>query len=1062
MQEWGRSHISTTLPVVSSIVLSLLAALAPASGQITPDATLGTERSVVTPNVTIRGIPSDRIDGGALKGANLFHSFGEFNILEGRGAYFTNPAGIENIFSRVTGTNPSTLLGRLGVLGNASLFLINPNGIIFGPNARLDVRGSFFASTASAFNFANGTLFSATNPSPPPLLTINVPIGLQYGGNAGSIQVQQSRLQVPDGKTLALVGGNVSLNGAGVEALGGRVELAGVGDASTIGMSVNGSELRLIFPDSVARADVSLTNDAFVEVLAGGGGSIAVHARNFDLLAGSSLLAGIAPRLGSPNAKAGDIEINATGEVRIDGNSGIVNQVFRGGEGNGGNVNITARSLKVTNGVQLGTGTDGKGDAGHVNINVGDTVSLDNTSGFLSLVAAGATGKGGTINLATGALSVTNGGFLNAFTFGNGDAGSITINARDTVSFDGEDNSGIGSRSASAVGATGVGKSGSVNITTGSLFVTNGAQLTASTRGQGDAGSVTINARDRVFFDGANSNGVSSGAFSQVLERAVGNGGNVNITAGLLKITNGAELGVSTGGRGNAGSVNILVRDHVSFDGVGSNGRSSGIGSTVGAKGIGNGGNINITASSLSVTNGALLSAETRGQGSAGNVNIRVGDRVSFDGVGSQGQPSAAVSFVQSTGVGNGGNITITTGSLAVTNSAQVIASTAGQGNAGNVTIDARDRVSFDGVSNDGFPSAAFINVEQGAVGNGGDLNITTGSLAVTNGAQLIASTAGQGNAGNVTIDARDRVSFDGASTSLFSDVEQGAIGNGGNINITTELLRVSNGAELLASSAGNGAAGNIAVVADSIRLDNHASLNADTIGGQGNINLHSVDLVLRHGSNITTNARGQEKIGGNITINTGVLVALENSDIAADSADFRGGNVNVTPQRIFGTAFRPTRTPNSDITASGKDSSLNGNVQINLVGIDPSQGLTNLPTEIADASNQITQNCPAAGGQIAENQFIVTGRGGLPDSPREMLSPDAVWTDWRTTTPQLAETHPSSVPATVPNLTTTVPLVEATGWAINHKGEVILTANNSTTSQPQHPWMNPAVCTTR
>ena len=1059
MQEWGRSHISTTLPVVSSIVLSLLAALAPASGQITPDATLGTERSVVTPNVTIRGIPSDRIDGGALKGANLFHSFGEFNILPGRAAYFTNPVGIENIFSRVTGTNPSTLLGRIGVLGNANLFLINPNGIIFGPNARLDVRGSFFASTASAFNFANGALFSATNPSPPPLLTINVPIGLQYGGNAGSIQVQESRLQVPNGKTLALVGGNVSLDGAGIRALGGRVELAGVGDTSTIGMSVNGSELRLVFPDSVVRADVSLTNDAFVEVLAGGGGSIAVHARNFDLLAGGSLLAGIEQSLGSPNAKAGDIEINATGDIRIDENSGIVNQVFRGGVGKGGNVNITARSLSATNGAQLGTGTAGKGDAGHVNINVGDTVSLDNTSGFLSLVASGATGKGGTINLTTGTLSVTKGGFLNAFTFGNGDAGNIIINARDTVSFDGEDDSGIGSRSASTVGATGVGKSGSVNITTGSLFVTNGAQLTASTRGQGDAGSVTINARDRVFFDGANSNGVSSGAFSQVLERAVGNGGNVNITAGSLRISNGAELGVNTGGRGNAGSVNILVRDHVSFDGVGSNERSSGVGSTVGAKGVGNGGNINITANSLSVTNGALLSAETRGQGSAGNVNIRVGDRVSFDGVGSQGQPSAAVSLVQSTGVGNGGNINITTGSLAVTNSAQLIASTAGQGNAGNVTIYARDRVSFDGVINDGFPSAAFINVEQGAVGNGGELNITTGSLAVTNGAQLIASTAGQGNAGNVTIYARDRVFFDGASTSLFSDVEQGAIGNGGNINITTELLRVTNGAELLASSAGNGAAGNLTVFADSIRLDNQASLNADTIGGQGNINLHSVDLVLRHGSNITTNARGQGKIGGNITINTGVLVALENSDIAADSADFRGGNVNVTAQRIFGTAFRPTRTPNSDITASGKDSSLNGNVQINLVGIDPSQGLTNLPTEVINASNQITQNCPTAGGQIAQNQFIVTGRGGMPDNPSEILSPDAVWTDWRST-PQLGGTHPSSVPATVPNPATTVPPVEATGWLINNKGEVILTANNSTTSQPQHSWMNPAVCT--
>ncbi|WP_292864063.1 filamentous hemagglutinin N-terminal domain-containing protein [Nostoc sp. LPT] len=100
--------------------------------QIVPDNTLGAEASVVTPNVSIRGIPSDRIDGGATRGANLFHSFEKFNVGEGRGVYFANPAGIENILTRVTGNNPSNILGRLGVLGGANLFLLNPNGIVFG------------------------------------------------------------------------------------------------------------------------------------------------------------------------------------------------------------------------------------------------------------------------------------------------------------------------------------------------------------------------------------------------------------------------------------------------------------------------------------------------------------------------------------------------------------------------------------------------------------------------------------------------------------------------------------------------------------------------------------------------------------------------------------------------------------------------------------------------------------------------------------------------------------------------------------------------------------------
>jgi filamentous hemagglutinin family protein len=125
-----------------------------AQSRIAPDETLGYQNSRVTPNVEIKGTPSEQIDGGARRGGNLFHSFREFNVNEGRGAYFTNPAGVENIFSRVTGGNPSEILGKLGVIGgDANLFFINPNGIIFGANASLDVGGSFLATTADGIGF---------------------------------------------------------------------------------------------------------------------------------------------------------------------------------------------------------------------------------------------------------------------------------------------------------------------------------------------------------------------------------------------------------------------------------------------------------------------------------------------------------------------------------------------------------------------------------------------------------------------------------------------------------------------------------------------------------------------------------------------------------------------------------------------------------------------------------------------------------------------------------------------------------------------------------------------
>ncbi len=218
-QNW-RSLCFVTLPLA---ILGSLAWLNTARAQITPDHSLGAESSVVTPNVEIKGVPSDRIWGGATRGSNLFHSFQEFNVREGRGAYFSNPAGIENILSRVTGGNPSNILGTLGVLGDANLFFINPNGIVFGPNARLDVGGSFLGSTANSLIFNNGFEFSATKAQAPPLLTVNIPIGLRFRETAGDIQVQQSILQVQNGQTLALVGGNVSVEGGEsgfLEALG--------------------------------------------------------------------------------------------------------------------------------------------------------------------------------------------------------------------------------------------------------------------------------------------------------------------------------------------------------------------------------------------------------------------------------------------------------------------------------------------------------------------------------------------------------------------------------------------------------------------------------------------------------------------------------------------------------------------------------------------------------------------------------------------------------------------------------------------------------------------------
>jgi filamentous hemagglutinin family protein len=638
---------SLILSVIGTLVLCQLAPLNSTTAQIAPDPTLGAERSVVSPNVNINGTPSDQIDGGAIRGTNLFHSFQEFNIGAGRGAYFTNPAGIENILSRVTGSNPSNILGTLGVLGNANLFLINPRGIVFGPNARLDMGGSFVASTASAINFGDGTSFSTLDSSTPLLLTINMPTGLQFRENPGTIQVDKgAELSVSKGETLALVGGSVSLDGARLLAPGGRVELGGVASPATVELDMNALDLRLSFLSDGTRGDVSLANQSVVKVSAEGGGSIAINARNLSMARGSELQAGIDVGLGSAKSIAGDIEINAQGAINLDSSS-IANAVLTGAVGQGGEINITTESLSLTNGARLNSSTFGKGNAGNVNVNATGTVSLDGEgsdetfSGAFSTVQRSAKGNGGEINITTESLSLTNGARLNSSTFGQGDAGNVNVNARSTVSFDGEGSDGSRSGAFSNVQSPGRGNGGEVNITTDSLSVTNGARLGASTLGRGNAGDVNINAKSTVLFDGTRRDGASSGAFSRVDFEAKGNGGEVNITTGWLSVANGAELSSRSRGTGTAG-------------------------------------NINVTANSLRLDNQATLSAETvAGQG---NINLNSGDIVLRNG---------SNITTNATRLDPGGNITINTGVLVALEDSDISAN-AEESFGGRVTINAQ------------------------------------------------------------------------------------------------------------------------------------------------------------------------------------------------------------------------------------------------------------------------------------------------------------------------------------------------------------------------------------
>ncbi|MFB2922852.1 filamentous hemagglutinin N-terminal domain-containing protein [Aerosakkonema funiforme] len=933
--------------------------------QIAPDGTLST-------NVTTPDNLNFTINEGDRAGNNLFHSFREFSVPTGGEAFFNNAVDIQNIFSRVTGLSISNIDGLIRANGTANLFLINPNGIIFGPNARLNIGGSFLGSTASSIKFGDGVEFSATNSQAAPLLSINVPIGLQYGNNPGEIRVQGKGQELPrigtlesfdsslnplevlPGKSLTLVGGNVIIDGGIIQAPGGRVELGGIAGEGTVGINADGS---LSFPDEVTgetpvpQADVSIRNKAGINVLASGGGSIEINARNINILEKSLLSAGIGANLES-NRPAGDITLNATEAIGVN-SSRIENDVNQNAYGNSGNIEITAKSISVSGGAQLTASTVGKGDAGSVKITASDVVSFDAdgiSNSALSAVAPGAEGKGGGIEITAKSVSVTGGAGLNASTYGKGDAGSVKITASDFVSFDGK------SGALSNVQEGGEGKGGGIEISAKSVSVTGGAQLQAATLGKGDAGSVKITASDVVSFDG-----VSSAARSRVEAGGEGNGGGIEINAKSVSVTGGAFLTASTFGSGDAGSVKITASDIVSFDGV-ADGISGGAFSAVGQGGEGKGGGIEIRAKSVSVTGGAVLNASTYGSGDAGSVKITASDVVSFDGIA------------------------------------------------------------------DKFSSGAFSTVAKEGEGKGGGIEITTGSLTITNEAGLTATNAGNGSAGEIVVKADS-------------------------ILMENQALVISNT---------TGGSGNIRLDAPAITLRSSGIITNAT-GGEsgGNIQLGSQFLQLRDGSRIATDASGADVKGGNITINTDVLAALENSDISANSKNFFGGNVIINAQAIFGAQSRtteelqtllntkdPTLDPSnllsSDITATGADSFSSGSVAVNTPDVDPSAGLVALPDNVVNVTSLVVSVCRPSSKE--ENRLIVAGRGGLPPNPLEPISPNAIWIDLRTSSNselRSRRTEGQRVFRELPVANSQI--VEAQGWIVNAQGEVELIAQAPT-----------------
>ncbi|GAA6620135.1 filamentous hemagglutinin N-terminal domain-containing protein [Scytonema sp. NUACC26] len=943
--------------LLTSIGVSIFAdkALAQSTpSNIQADDTLGIESSQIIQN--FQGQPIEVITGGATRSINLFHSFKEFNVREGRGVYFFSPNdNIQNILTRVTGGNRSEILGVLGTFGNSvpNLFLINPNGIIFGESARLNVQGSFVATTANGVQFGQG-FFSATKPeAPSSLLTIN-PGALFFNqiNQTSSIQNNSGLLRVPNGKSLLLVGGNVSMDGGVALANGGRVELGGLVGVGAVGLNEDSKNLSLSFPENVERSNVFLSKGASVSVLSGGGGAIAINSKNLELREGSTLNAGIAGGLGSPDAKAGDIVINATNQVTFDGinqngiPSGIYNSVVNQGMGNTGNIRITTGNLSLTNGAILLSGLSGEGKTGDIIINALHNISLDGNTRIINTIAPTGTGSTGNISISARNLSLTNGGNINSSNLGGkGTSGNIAIDTSDVLFIDGGLQQ-IVSAIASSVLSPGVGNAGAIDINTKNLIINNGGGIDSLITGNGNAGDVTINARDSISLDGNNQflpSYISSNT------GGIGNSGNIKITTKNLSLTNGANIGSETFGRGSAGNISIIASERIFLDGKTTVNPDlvSAISSRVGKNAIGNGGILEISTGNLKLSNNGNISTNSSGVGNAGNVKIEGKEEVVLDS-------GRIDSSLLPTAQGQGGSIEISTGNLKLSNNGNISVSSSGKGNAGNVRIEAKNEV----VSDSGQIDSVLLPSAQG---QGGDISINAKKVSLFNNAFLEASSSTKGDAGNIQINSTEKIILNRSSINssiLFApelnflgegnagkiEIKSPQIfldnnasittnnvrkGNAGNISLeASDLFSVTNGSGISSSlgqpgTSAEGKVGTITISAKNVSFTNGAQLQAlfysNSRGESGTISIQATDSISFDGNSslLTAVAPGASANGSDIKLEANSISIANSSRLSASNlGKGNGGSIRITAKD---TVFVDSGSIDSGVGSTGE-----------------------------------------------------------------------------------------------------------------------------------------------
>lgn len=973
--------------LIGFLVFSVLTAATPGlRAEIATDGTLGPAITLAGPDYAVTA------DLGYSSGSTLFHSFQVFDLYSGESTVFSGPESVDTIISRVTGGRASFIDGSISSdIRPVNFYFLNPSGIMLGPDAALDISGAVHLSTADYLILNQKGRMDASLPDNS-LLTSAPVEAFGFLDEPAPISLEECRLNFQDHQIFSLIGGDISLKGALVGAPSGRMDLAALNTAGevrldTTGIALDNPENRgnlTLSEGSVLRgfsaSDSALCNaDIYIrggDILiqggenrsgifatvengtAGGGGRISIDADGLTLMDNAFINADT-----TAVSQGGSIAITAD-HILLDGQGHralIQADVGSDSQAQGGNIRIlTKNGLDILNGGGISTSTYGDGNAGNIEIRA-ESIRIDNQgnpngTGMAAGVSENASGNGGSITISADRdIVILNGGSILVSSWSQGNGGRLHIQSED-LTIDGK---GSLTGLAAQIGPEAVGCGGDILVElTGSLEMRDGARISTNTLGIGDSGGMGIYAKNILVQGSVNA---SSGFVSGVGNGASGNGGDIDLyVAENLELIDNAYIYATTLGRGRAGSVNVstgnLLLDGGGYDAL--------IQADVGSESEGKGGDIRIQAEgALTIVDGGGITASTYGGGDAGNIgitalrNLHIADggfiMVSNWGPGEggrlhiqsedmtidgKGYATGLAAEVGPSATGRGGDVLVElTGALEMTDGGRISTNTYGKGDSGDMSIFARNiRVQGSSYMPSGFASA----VVTGATGHGGDIRIhASEDLELMNNAAILASSLGDGNAGNLDIQAAN-IHLDGQGNLARIDAEvysESAEVQGGYIHIQAEgTLELLNGGVVSSQTFGPGNAGDIDIKAGHVHIDNQnnpngtgitAGVNENSAGIGGNI---AVDVYGRleiiNGGSIQSSTWGQGS-SGDIDIRSGdILIDGQGvpTGIAAEAGPDSSGNGGTVRVQSPGTL---TLTDNGQITSSSYSTGWAGDI---------------------------------------------------------------------------------------------------------------------------------------